>query len=96
MKGSTPRPIGNVMTSVIEELGIGMKIKQYEVLHAWPGIVGEQIARVTSAASLKDGKLFVSVTRSTWRNELIFLKKELIERINTAMHGEFVKDIIFR
>ena len=96
MKGSTPKLIGSAMTSVIEELGIGMKIKRYEVLHAWPDIVGKQIAQVTSAVSLNDGKLFVSVTHSTWRNELVFLKKELIERINTAMHGEFVKDIIFR
>lgn len=96
MRGSTPRLIGSGMTSIIEELGIGLKIRQHEILQAWPGIVGEQIARVTTATALSDGKLFVSVTRSTWRNELIFLKKELIERINAAMNTEIVKDIIFR
>ena len=96
MRGSTPRLIGSGVNSVIEELGIGLKIRQHELLHAWPDIVGEQIARVTTATGLNDGKLFVSVTRSTWRNELIFLKKELIEKINAAMNSEIVKDIIFR
>jgi predicted nucleic acid-binding Zn ribbon protein len=96
VRTSAPRLIGSGLSSVIEELGIGLKIRQHELLHAWPGIVGEQIARVTTATALSDGKLFVSVTRSTWRNELIFLKKELIEKINAAMNSDIVKDIIFR
>ena len=97
----TPKPISSVITFVIQELGIGLKIKQHEVLDAWSRIVGEQIARVTTAERLNDGKLFISVTRSTWRNELVFLKKELIEKIGRS--GKFIvrevaeqKRVVFR
>ena len=71
-------------------------MRQMEVLERWPQIVGEQIARVTSAERIDGGKLFIHVTRSTWRNELVFLKKALIEKINREMSQEIVKDIIFR
>jgi len=45
---------------------------------------------------MRDGKLFVHVSQAEWRNELIFLKKDLIEKINTSMHQDIVNDIIFR
>ena len=92
----TPKPIGAAIAGVLERLGLGAKMKQYEVLEAWANIVGEQIAKVTSADQIRDGKLIVRVAHSTWRNELVFLKKELIDKINRAMHRDVVKDIIFR
>jgi predicted nucleic acid-binding Zn ribbon protein len=92
----TPRPIDEGISSVIRELGLGGKLKQFQVLEAWPEIVGAGIAEIATAEAIRDGKLFVSVSRPTWRNELIFLKRELIEKINRAMKGEIVKDIIFR
>ncbi len=80
----------------MRELGLGPKMREYDVVNLWASIVGEQIAGVAHAESIANGKLHVHVTRSTWRNELIFLKTELITRINTVMKEEIVKDIIFR
>ena len=96
MKLSKPKPISRAISSVIEQLGIGAKIKQYEVINSWSKIVGEQIAKVSTAERMEGGKLFVRVSRSTWRNELLFLKKELISKINKTINQEIVKDIIFR
>ena len=96
MRTSDPKHIGSAISSVIQQLGIGQRIKQGEVLEAWPRIVGEQIAKVTSADRIEGGKLFVHVTRSTWRNELVFLKKALVAKVNKEMNQEIIKDIIFR
>jgi predicted nucleic acid-binding Zn ribbon protein len=96
MRTSAPKDIGSAISSVVQQLGIGPRLKQFEMLEAWPLIVGEQIAKVTVAERIDRGKLFVHVTRSTWRNELTFLKKALIMKINKEMEQEIVKDIIFR
>lgn len=96
MRKSVPKPIGSAIASVIEKLGLDKKVRQYEVVAAWPRIVGAQIAKATAAEYIRDGKLFVRVGHSTWRNELVYLKKELIDKINAAMHQEVVKDIVFR
>ena len=91
-----PKLLGNVIAGTLRELGIYGKIKQFEMLDRWPDIVGEQIAKVTTAEYVSDGKLFVRVALSTWRHELVYLKKELIEKINAAMREETVRDIVFR
>ncbi len=96
MKQGTPKTLRDAIGSTLDELGLGKKLKQYDVVNAWPGIVGEQIAKVARAESINDGKLVVRVSRSTWRNELMMLKKELITKINQTMNGEIVRDIIFR
>lgn len=95
-KPSSPAPFSEGLGSVLRELGLGQKIKQYEVLELWKEIVGEQIAGVTEAERIAGGKLFVRVARPTWRNELVYLKKELIEKINATLHENIVTDIIFK
>ncbi|TLY29659.1 MAG: DUF721 domain-containing protein [Ignavibacteria bacterium] len=96
MRKSATRSISSGISAVLDELSLGRTIKQYEILDAWPRIVGSQIASVSTAERMRDGKLFVHVPQAEWRNELIFLKKDLIEKINTAMHQDIVNDIIFR
>ena len=88
--------MGTAIPHVLQELGLGKRLKQYEVLESWPKIVGGQIAKVASAERIEAGKLFVCVSRAPWRNELVFLKNELITKINKALKQEIVKDIIFR
>ncbi|MBI1808119.1 MAG: DUF721 domain-containing protein [Ignavibacteria bacterium] len=96
MRTSVPKPISSAIANTFQQLGIGVKVRQYEMLDRWPSIVGEQIATIATAERIRDGKLFVRVNHPTWRNELVFLKKELVRKINSTMNQEIVKDIIFR
>ena len=96
MKRSSPTKLSEGIAAVLLELGMGKKIRQYEVFNLWESIVGEQIAKVAVAERISGSKLFVRVSRATWRNELIFLKQELITKINRALNEEIISDIIFR
>ena len=96
MMRSFPRPFGSVMASVLDRLGISKKLKRYEIFDLWPQIVGPQIAQVTKIDYIEGDKLYVSVAKSTWRNELMFLKKDLVEKINASLRQQVISDIIFR
>jgi predicted nucleic acid-binding Zn ribbon protein len=96
VRKSEPKELSTSISSVLQQLGLGSRFRQYEVLDKWASIVGDHIAHVTTPQRMDNGKLLVHVTRSTWRNELVFLKKEIISKINKAMNQEIVKDIIFR
>jgi len=96
MRSSKPKRLELSITAALEQLGLSARVRQYEVLERWSSIVGDHISSVTNPERIDRGKLIVRVTRSTWRNELTFLKKEIIAKINKAMNQEIVKDIIFR
>ena len=96
MKTAAPKRIGDLIPALLEKLGLSRGIAGYGVLERWPEIVGAKIAEVATPERIRDGKLWVSVSHPAWRNELVFMKRELIDKINAAMGGEVVKDIIFR
>lgn len=91
-----PKPLPSIMSTLLEQLGIGKKVKQYGIVDLWPQIVGERIAQVTKIERIEGDKLFVSVSSATWRNELTYLKQELITKINAALEQQLINDIIFR
>jgi predicted nucleic acid-binding Zn ribbon protein len=95
MKKSNAEPVGKVLEVLLEELGLGKKLRQYGAVRIWQDVVGEQIARVAIPTKIINGILIVKVEKSTWRNELSLLKREIIAKINTALKEEIVKDIKF-
>jgi predicted nucleic acid-binding Zn ribbon protein len=95
MKESNAEPVGKLIGALLNELGIGKKLKQYEAVRVWQDVVGEKIAKVAIPTKIINGTLIVKVEKSTWRNELSLLKREIIAKINAALKEEIVKDIKF-
>lgn len=87
--------IGNVFTKLFRDLGIDKAIEQNKAVVEWPEIVGERVAEVSHAEKIEKGVLFVKVESPVWRNELSFMKQNLIENINKKLNKQIVKDIKF-
>jgi predicted nucleic acid-binding Zn ribbon protein len=99
VKKITPQPIrtiGDILPALLEKLGLTRGVKEHEILERWAEIVGPKIAEVSSAERIRDGKLWVVVSHPAWRNELNFMKRDLIEKINRELGEEIVREIIFR
>jgi predicted nucleic acid-binding Zn ribbon protein len=94
-KKSNAEPIGKLLGDLLNALGLGKKLKQYEAVRVWQDVVGEKIASVATPTKIINGTLIVKVEKSTWRNELSLLKREIIIKINSALGEEVVKDIRF-
>jgi len=62
----------------------------------WEEIVGEGLARYTKATRIHDHCLFVKVDSPILRNELTFLKPELLEKIKIQIPESTIEDIKFR
>ncbi|MFH0991987.1 MAG: DUF721 domain-containing protein [bacterium] len=90
------RPIGAVIQDLAQTLGIQKKLQEYDAVIQWEHIVGQNIAAVTTATKIVKGVLYIAVSNSVWRNELVMRKKEIIEKINNHLHEEVVKDIRFQ
>ncbi len=92
----TPQSLGTVIDALVNQLGIHSKIKQYDVLDVWESVVGTQIAQVTSIDKIEHNVLVVKVSAAPWRTELTFRRKEILEKIHSAMGSDAIKDIRFR
>ena len=87
--------VGGVLGRVLEGLGLSREMTGWHAVEVWPTLVGPRIARRTRAVAFRDGTLHVEVEGSAWMQELGYLKKDLVQRINHKLGGEHVRDVRF-
>jgi predicted nucleic acid-binding Zn ribbon protein len=87
--------IGKILDSIIHSLGLEKKLEEGKTITLWREAVGPEIAKHTTPIKIRDSKLFVQVSGASWRNELMFLKEKIIQRLNSMVDGEVITDIIF-
>jgi predicted nucleic acid-binding Zn ribbon protein len=91
-----PLAFNAALNEFAASVGITKKLREYSVLTSWETIVGEQIARVAKPQRIDNKILLVAVTSAPWRTELSMRRREIIEKINTAVGKRVVQDIRFR
>jgi predicted nucleic acid-binding Zn ribbon protein len=87
--------LGKILNQLLEQYGLLQRAKEVEALNLWAEIVGEKIAGVTEAREVRDGRMFVKVENSVWRNELYYMKQSIINEINLRMGRSIINDIVF-
>lgn len=88
--------LGEALRELLRNLEIETKVKQHLAAASWGKIVGENVAKVTEVDKVENGILFIKVESSAWRNELLFMKRNIIQKINTFLGDEIIRDIRFK
>ena len=95
-KPSDCEPIANIIGDMLQKCHGGEGQNARAVWGFWDGVVGETLARNAQPAAFKQRILMVHVSSSVWMQELHFLKRELITRLNQAAGARVVEDIQFK
>lgn len=61
----------------------------------WPDIMGKAIANRTTQIYVNQRKLFVRIESSVIKNELMMVKRGIIEKLNERAATDVITDIIF-
>ena len=91
----TPQAIGALIPGVLRQLGIMDHLGEAKIFLLWKEIVGEKIDRVTAPLRVEGHKLFVGVENAVHRQELVYVKKEILGKINEIIGSGIIQDIRF-
>jgi len=91
----TPQPVGDIIGRMIKREKWPVYREDRALLGRWERVVGETIARQTRPDRVTCGVLYVRVATSTWRQELHFLKGEILSGLNAIPGEEPISDIRF-
>jgi predicted nucleic acid-binding Zn ribbon protein len=94
-KYQPPEKIGLVLGDFLSERGYLNVCKEYDVMAKWNDIVGEKLFSVTKCDRVDNGILYVKVTSAPWRQEIAFLKQEILSRIKKEVGCTTIKEIVF-
>jgi predicted nucleic acid-binding Zn ribbon protein len=95
-KSRSASSLADALRQLLRSLGIETKVKQNLAAASWPKIVGEGVAKVSAVDRVENGILFVKVESSSWRNELVFMRRDIIKKMNSFLGDEVIVDIRFK
>lgn len=89
-----PQKIGSFILETLDRMGFTDRLKKQRAVTDWNNIVGEKIAVQTEALRIERDTLVVKVHQAAWRQQLLFLKDDLLAKIRKELGGD-IKDIRF-
>ncbi len=90
-----PKKIGGLILEALNKMGYAERIHRQSAVIGWSEIVGEIISNETKALKIDNKTLVVKVHKAAWRQQLIFLKEEILKKIETDLGRGVVEDIRF-
>ena len=91
-----PTPLSSLMTSLFGGTPVRKRLEEGRIWLVWDDAVGAQIAAKARPVSFRDGILTVAVSSSPWMQQLTFLKKGIIDKLNERLDCELVRDIFLK
>jgi predicted nucleic acid-binding Zn ribbon protein len=96
MRRSKTISLAEAMKDYIREMNLGDKLSEVGVINSWEETVGKAISSRTSKLYIKDHVLYVHLTSSVVRNELLMLRQTLKEKLNEKAGSEVIKEIVLK
>ncbi len=88
--------IQTVIKEVSHHHGLGVKLLEARLHHEWEGLVGTTLAKHSSPGTIRYRKLNVIADNSIWLQQLLFLKPQILESVQTMFPQLDVSDIVLR
>lgn len=88
--------IGDALRLFMEKSKWKPKMMEIRMRQEWADIMGKTIAKYTRDVSLKDKKLTIYTDVAALKQELLFGKEQLINKINAHFQETAVTDIIVK
>lgn len=71
-------------------------IQALQIEDIWEQIMGKTVAKYTDKIQIINHTLFISTQVAPLKNELLFQKEKIIERVNEALGEKVIKDVVIK
>ena len=88
--------IQDVLKNFISHNKLQSGIDKIEVKEVWFSLMGNGVANYTEEVELRKETLYVKLTSSVLREELMFGREKIIKMINQEIGKEVVKTLVLR
>lgn len=95
MRKQKAEPLGSLIRQMMREEGLETPYNEYRLIEAWPEVMGQGIASYTTSIQIRNRVLYVRMSSSVIRAELMSSRKNLVHRLNEYIGAQVIENIIF-
>ena len=88
--------LGEALNEFLKKSRIRGDIQALQIDAVWENIMGKTVARYTDKLQIIGDKLFVHTTVAPLKNELIYQREKIKERVNEALGNQVIKEVVIK
>jgi len=88
--------LGGILEGLLQEWGGQKDLTLWRLAEHWKEVVGPQIALHTAPQMIRFHTLTLAVDSAPWMHQLLFFKKEIIEKTNRFLKKTLIEEIYFK
>lgn len=96
MRRGETKSIAELVRAMCREEGLETPLNEYRLINAWSQVLGPAVVSYTKSLQIHNQVLFVKVTSSVLRQELLLNRKSLVRRLNEHVKAQVITDIVLR
>lgn len=96
MKRGGVKSISELVKATCREEGLETPLNEYRLIKAWSQVLGENVKNYTGDMYIRNQILYVHVTSSVLRQELMMNRKNLVRRLNEHVKAQVITEIVLK
>lgn len=88
--------IGDAMKAFLKKSKLKPGIQALQIEQIWEKLMGKTIAKYTDKIQIVNHTLFINTNVGPLRNELIYQKQQIIERVNEPLGERVITHVVIR
>ena len=88
--------LGDALKQFLKTSKLKSGVQAMQIEEAWEKIMGKTIARYTDKIEIVNSTLFISSSVAPLKNELLYQKAKIIERVNEALGEKVINDVVIK
>lgn len=96
MRRNNAEQIGDILRRYLRQESLESPLNEQRLIDAWPEILGPGMAKYTRELHIRNQILYVSLSSSTLRQELMMGRELLVRKLNERVGANVITNIIFR
>ncbi len=88
--------IGEALQQFLKNSRLKGGLQALQLEEAWEEIMGKTIARYTDKIEIINHTLFITTKVASLKNELIYQKEKIKERVNEALGEKVINEVIIK
>jgi hypothetical protein len=95
MKRINTQPIGNVLDEFFEQNpNLADKLAETRLMDSWNVVLGPSVSRYTNNMYIRNRMLYVKLTSSVLKSELMLCREQLIKNLNKKAGRNVIDNLI--
>ena len=88
--------LGEALKQFLDKSKLKNGVRAVQIEGIWAEVMGKTIAKHTDKIEIINQTLFISTTVGPLKQELVYQKEKIIERINEVMGETVIKQVVIR